>query len=223
MTFRAWQRIVAAALLILAGAIPASSKANKSSDDGFDEGRLDPAWFAGVGEFHATGDLDYLWVHRDFTFDQQRIHFADWPEPVFRGEDADGRDRDDRRLAEQLNAVFPGMWSEAFENAFRDRVTVTADRPTLRVEGRIVDCSTGSAAAKWLVGMGAGAGSIAFDLKFVDVETGELRAAIHHRVVSGTNYSTTDSKLARWIDETVDEFARRGLGAIYARGKKARD
>jgi hypothetical protein len=49
--------------------------------------------------------------------------------------------------------------------------------------------------------MGAGSASVTWDMKIVDMATGELLVAIHHRSVSGTMYSTIDTKLTKWAAE----------------------
>ena len=71
--------------------------------------------------------------------------------------------------------------------------------------------------------MGAGSGNTTFDMKFIDVKSGELVAAIHHRVVSGSNLSTTDSKFIKWVDEFADRLAKKSLGQLYDAGKRAKD
>ena len=87
--------------------------------------------------------------------------------------------------------------------------------------GRGVDCSTGSKAAKVLVGFGAGAGSVAIDVTMKDASTGELLAAFHHRVVSGTNLSTTESKFGNWLADAAESTEKAGgLQSAYADGKR---
>ncbi|MCB1009953.1 MAG: hypothetical protein KDB94_13795, partial [Acidobacteria bacterium] len=82
---------------------------------------------------------------------------------------------------------------------------------------------TGSAAAKFWVGMGAGSGNTTFDLKFVDAKSGEVVVAIHHRVVSGTNLSTTSSKLVDWVDEFAENVGKKGIETLYKKGKRVKD
>ncbi len=189
----------------------------------FDEGKLDSAWFGADREFHSTDDIDYLWVKPGFALAGKKIHFAAWEEPQFKGEKAGERDTKDKRLANDLTANLPEIFGEAFQNGLADQVTVVKSGGEIRVVGRIVDCSGGSTAAKFWVGMGAGSGNTTFDLKFLDAKSGELLAALHHRVVSGTTLSTTDSKLVKWVDELAEELSKTSLEKLYASGKKARD
>lgn len=209
--------VFALALLLAAAARPVLAAKP------LDEGRLDPTWFGSSDlEFRETEDIDYLWVRPGFSLDGRKLSFPPWPEPVFLGEDAEDRDAKDRHLARQMNSDMPGIFADGLAQAFGSRLAVVEEGGDVRVEGRLVDCSTGSTAAKFWVGMGAGAGSVAFDLKFVDAETGDLLAAIHHRSVSGTNWSTTDSKFTGWVGDMTAAVAKQGFERLYAKGDRAR-
>lgn len=188
-----------------------------------DEGTLDPSWFGGEREFRHADEIDYLWVKPGFSLDGRRILFADWEAPQFLGEKAEDRDSKDKRLANDLTRNMPEIFGEAFRNALGAKVTVVKSGGDLKVVGRIVDCSGGSAAAKFWVGMGAGSGNTTFDMKLLDSKSGELVAALHHRVVSGSNLSTTDSKFVKWVDEFAERLAKKGLEPLYNAGKKAKD
>lgn len=187
-----------------------------------DEGRFDPAWVGGGPEFHEADEVDYLWVRPGFTFDAQKVEFAAWEEPIWMGEDADKRDAKDKRLANDLSGDLPGIFAEAFKNALDGKTSVVESGGTVRAVGRIVDCSTGSTAAKFWVGMGAGSGATTFDLKFVDAASGETLVAIHHRVVSGSTLSTTDSKLIDWVDELAEQIGKKGIETIYKKGDRVK-
>jgi hypothetical protein len=190
---------------------------------GLDEGKLDPAWFPGVGEFREADEVDYLWVKPGFSLEAGSVRFAEWEPAVFLGEEAGKRDAKDKRLANELSAELPGIFTEAIQNTLAGRVKLVKSGEKVRAVGRIVDCSTGSTAAKFWVGMGAGSGNTTFDLKFVDAESGEVLAAIHHRVVSGSNLSTTSSKLVDWVDELADTLVKEPLEKVYQSGKKAKN
>jgi hypothetical protein len=207
-----------ALVLIFFVATPGAHAAERALDDG----RLEPGWFGAGIELREADEIDYLWVKTGFTFEGQKVWFAPWEETVWLGENAADRDSKDKRLAKDLERDLPELFAEAFRNAFGARLTVGEADARVRAVGRIVDCSTGSAAAKFWVGMGAGAGSTTFDLKFVDAKSGELLVAIHHRVVSGTSLSTTDSKLVKWIDEFAGAAAKKGIETLYRRGDRVR-
>ena len=188
-----------------------------------DEGKLDTSWYGDDREFRKADEIDYLWVQPGFSLAGKKVHFAEWMEPQLLGEKAGERDAKDKRLAANLTGDMPEIFAEAFRNGLAGTVTVVKSGGDVKVVGRIVDCTEGSAAAKFWVGMGAGSGNTTFDMKFIDVKSGELVAAIHHRVVSGSNLSTTDSKFVKWVDEFADRLAKKSLGQLYDAGKRAKD
>ena len=188
-----------------------------------DEGKLDTSWYGDDREFRKADEIDYLWVKPGFSLSGKKIHFAPWMEPQLLGEKAGDRDAKDKRLANNLTGDMPEIFAEAFRNGLAGTVSVVKSGGDVKVVGRIVDCTEGSAAAKFWVGMGAGSGNTTFDMKFIDVKSGDLVAAIHHRVVSGSNLSTTDSKFVKWVDEFAERLSKKGLEALYNSGKKAKD
>ncbi len=46
--------------------------------------------------------------------------------------------------------------------------------------------------------------------------------AIHHRSVSGTTWSTADSKFVKWVDEVAEEGAKKGFDTLYAKGDRVK-
>ncbi len=207
----------------LAAALAVLSLTPASAGQKLDEGKLDTAWFGDDREFRKADEIDYLWVKPGFSLSGKKVQFAEWDEPQFMGEKAGERDAKDKRLANNLTGDMPEIFAEAFRNGLAGTVTVVKSGGNVKVVGRIVDCTEGSAAAKFWVGMGAGSGSTTFDMKFLDAKSGELVAAIHHRVVSGSNLSTTDSKFIKWVDEFAERLAKKGLEALYNSGKRAKD
>jgi len=47
--------------------------------------------------------------------------------------------------------------------------------------------------------------------------------ALHHRVVSGSTLSTTDSKLVDWVDELAEAIGKEGIAALFAKGDRVRN
>ncbi len=209
-------------LVLLLGGAPVAG-AQKPQPQVLDDGRLIKSWYGQDIEFRETDDIDYLWVKPGFSLDGRSLHFAAWPAPEFLGSDASERDTKDKRLAQDMNEEMSDVFARAFSNAFGSRLSVSQSEGDVRVEGRIVDCSTGSEAAKFWVGMGAGSGSTTIDVRFEDAASGELLMAIHHRVVSGTTWSTTDSKFVDWVDETADLLSKKGAEALYKKGDRVRE
>lgn len=210
--------LVIAAFVLCLPATAVAKKKPKIATGPMDDGRLIPEWFGEGLEFHEHDDLDYLWVKPGFSLDGKSLHFEQWPEPEFLGEDADDRSDEDHDLAKTMYNDMAEMFTDAFNEAFGDRLSASTEEGDILVSGRIVDCNTGSTAAKIMIGFGAGSGGTTVDLKFTDKETGELLVAIHHQVVSGTTWSTTDSKFSKWTGKFAEFVAKKGLATIYDKG-----
>lgn len=218
------RRIAAIAVgMLLSLGLPTAEAKEKPQPGVLDEGKLEKSWFGAEVEFREADEIDYFWVKPGFSPEGRTLRFVDWPEPSFLGESAHKRDTKDMRLAQEMNSGMAEVFATAFSNAFQQRLKVSQSAGDVRVEGRIVDCSTGAVAAKVLIGFGAGSGSTTIDLRFKDAKSGELLAALHHRVVSGTTWSTTDSKFVGWVDEMVERFAKKGMEALYKKGGRVKE
>ena len=176
----------------------ATALASASGAATLDEGKLDPAWFGGVSEFREADEIDYLWVAPGFALDGMKVRFVEWPEPEFLGPKASERDAGDQRLARQMNSTMHELFRDAFAGAFGGRIQVVDSGEDLRIEGRIVDCSTGAVAAKVLVGFGAGSGSTTVDVRFVDGHLHQAKELLG-QVADGMRESG-----ARMDDETAE-------------------
>ncbi|HNX48520.1 MAG TPA: DUF4410 domain-containing protein [Thermoanaerobaculaceae bacterium] len=188
-----------------------------------DDGKLEISWFSDGATFREADEIDYLWVSEGFDLDGKSLHFKAWPEPTFLGPKASERDEKDHRLAKMMSSTMNEVFSSAFAKAYGDRIKTSYESGDILVEGRVVDCSTGNTAAKMWVGFGAGAGNTTIDVRFVDVASGKALAGFHHRVVSGTSWSTTDGKFFNWIEEITENMAKTGLPKLYAKGKKVKE
>lgn len=210
--------VLATLTLVLATAAPALAGGT------MDDGRLEPGWFTAESiEFREADEIDYLWIRPGFSIDGKKLRFVAFPDPSFLGEGAAKRDEKDQRLAKQMATTMHEVFADEVGKAFGGRVSIVEEGEDVRAEGRIVDCSTGSTAAKMLVGFGAGSGGVTFDLKFVDAASGELVMAIHHRSVSGTTWSNTDSKFQGWVEDMAELAAKKGFGKLYEKGRRAKD
>ena len=209
------------ALAVLAATAQAKPKPGPAGT--LDGGLLVTSWFGSDLVFHADDQVDYLWVKPGFAIDGHTFHFVAWPEPELLGEQAAKRDENDRRLARQMSEEMPRLFSDVLERKWQGRAHASTESGDVEVQGRVVDCSTGSTAAKMLVGFGAGAGNTTIDLKLTDAKTGELLAAMHHRVVSGTSWSNTDSKFVKWVEKLADRIAENGLVRMYQKGDPVKE
>jgi hypothetical protein len=195
------------------------SKEKTVSTSPLDDGNLIPSWYNPAGlAFVETEEIDYLWVREGFNLSGHTLHMAPWSDPEFLGEAATDRDGDDKSLARRLTGDMPNIFRDGFEAALGSSQAISLESGDIKVTGRIVDCSTGNVAAKAFVGFGAGAGNVTFDLKMTDAKSGELVLAMHHRVVSGTNWSTTDSKFIKWVRKAAEELTEDGAWALYQDG-----
>ncbi len=205
-------------VVLTAGEATAKKKKDKKGDRAvsgtLDDGLLVVSWFSEQPlVFRETDDIDYLWVREGFAIDGKSFHVTEWPAP----EIPEDRDAKDRRLANQMNRDMATLFADVFGQEWQ-QAEVSLDGGDIEVAGRIVDSSTGSTAAKVFVGFGAGSGNTTIDLKFTDKTTGELLVALHHRVVSGSTWSTTDSKFVNWTAELAEEIAKKGFARLYEKG-----
>lgn len=215
-TFRRHPSLVFFLLAALAFAIVGPAHAQT-----YDEGKLDTSFFGGDLEFREADEVDYLWVKEGFAVDGRTLWFQEWPEHEFLGEKAHERDAEDHRLARQMTAEMHRLFADSWGRTLDGAKTTIEQSGDIRVVGRIVDSSTGNTAAKVLVGFGAGAGNTTIDLKFVDRKTGEVLVALHHRVVSGTSWSTTDSKFVKWTEKFAKNANKKGgLYGLYRSGER---
>lgn len=195
----------------------AAASAHAADKKNLDKGLLDPAWFGPQVEFRTTDDIDYVWVKPGFTVKGRKLQIDSWPDPQLLDKD---RDAKDSAKATELTERMPSRVRGALAASLAGVAEASKDSGDLVLTGRFVDCNVGSKAAKFLVGMGAGAASATFDIKITDKASGDLVAALHHRVISGTAMSEIDDKLVKWLEEFGIEL--KSDLSIAATGKVAK-
>ncbi len=163
-----------------------------------DNGLLDPSWFGENLAFTKGDEVDFFWVKPGLNITGRVIAMKPWEDPTML---KPGRDGKDNAKATELTDSFPGMLRGALTGAFNGRAKVSRTDGDLILVGRFVDANTGSKAAKWLIGMGAGSETATWDLKILEPKTGELLLAVHHRAVSLTAMSNIQDKLVKWADK----------------------
>lgn len=205
-------RVTALLVVAILALTQATARAEK-----LDEGLLDPEWFGEEVEFRKTDEVDYLWVAPDFDVRRRTLHIDTWEDPVMLAKKK--RDPKDAARAAELTDTFPGRLRGALSHSL-DRIAVVSRKEgDVLVVGRIVDCNAGSKAAKWIVGMGAGASSVTWDIKFVDRDSKELLLAVHHRVISGTYMSEVDDKIIKWLEKFAN-MLKFGARRAYEEGEE---
>ena len=207
-----WFVVALVGFLPAVGAVLAGGEGKR-----LDKGRLDPAWFGPNVEFRETEDIDYIWVKPGFTIKGRKLRIDKWGDPEFLGEE---RDAKDSAKASELTEVMPSRLRGALVATLAGVAEVSRDEGDVVVTGRLSDCGAGSKAAKMWVGLGAGSASATIDIKIMDKASGELLAAIHHRVISGTMASEVDDKIAKWLEQ-FGEALKDDL-AVAAQGKPAK-
>ena len=216
-------------LAALAGTAPLEAakkdKSGKTHTGTLDDGRLEVSWFAAEGlPFREADEADYLWVKDGFSIDGQTFHMLPWEEPDFIGEDAGERDDEDEDMAEDMAERMADVLADIWGDEWEGKATTSTSSGNVKVHGRIVDATTGSAVASAIVGWGAGSGNATVDIKFVDAETGELLMALHHRETMDANWWATDEgDFQDWLEELAEDVAKKGFGDLYANGGKVDD
>jgi Domain of unknown function (DUF4410) len=210
----------ASRVLAALGSVLLLASAGAHAAGRLDDGLLDPAWFGQNLEFRKAEEIDYLWVADGFSLQGKTLKIADWEDPQFLGKK---RDAKDSARAYDVTASMPNWLRGGLGNALKGVAEVSRDQGDVVLTGRLVDCNAGSKAAKWIVGLGAGSAAATWDMKFVDAQSGQLLAAIHHRAISGTAMSDIGDKIIKWLDEALGPALRAGLAGTYASGKRAKD
>ncbi len=188
-----------------------------------DKGTLDPEWFGGAREFRESSSVDYLWVSPGFSVDDHTFHFEPWPVPVFVGPDAGERDEEDLELAREISGEMPAMLELQLGIDLEGRAGVSLEEGDVLVTGRIVDCTRGNKAVRFLAPTMAGKGLARIEVKFIHKESGELLAGLHTRVTSGTALTNTWNKMVKWVRKFSAEVAEDGFQTMYKTGKPVKD
>lgn len=173
-----------------------------------DDGLLEEKWFGRPVPFAKGDEVDFSWFKEGISLAGRTLWFKAWEDPAMLKK---GRDGKDNAKATTLTDSIPATLRGALAGALAGKAKVSRNEGDVLVLGRVVDCNAGSRAAKFLVGWGAGSEIVTYDLKFVDAATGELLAAVHHRVISGTSLSTIEDKMVKWADKFGAFMAARAL------------
>ncbi|MBI4916909.1 MAG: DUF4410 domain-containing protein [Acidobacteria bacterium] len=175
-------------------------------DSADDEGLLDPEYFGDGVSFKEHEWADFGWMHEDFKLPAGRVtfHVDVWDDPVMLAKSK--RDAKDFAKANELSELMPARLRGALQVATDGLAQVSRKDGNILVTGRIVDCNYGSKTAKMLIGFGAGASSVTFDVKISEAKSGKLLVAVHHRVISGTEFSDIEGKLIKWMEVFAAEL-----------------
>ncbi len=175
-------------------------------DEPNDGGLLDPEYFGAGVAFEEHEWADFGWMHDDFRLPAGHVtfHVDVWDDPVMLARSK--RDAKDYAKANELSELMPARLRGALQVATDGLAQVSRKNGDILVTGRIVDCNYGSKTAKMIIGFGAGASSVTFDVKISEAKSGKLLVALHHRVVSGTEFSDIEGKIIKWMEVFAAEL-----------------
>jgi len=175
-------------------------------DSADDDGLLDPSYFGNGVSFKEHEWADFGWMHEDFKLPAGHVtfHVDVWDDPVMLAKSK--RDAKDFAKANELSELMPARLRGALQVATDGLAQVSRKDGNILVTGRIVDCNYGSKTAKMLIGFGAGASSVTFDVKISEAKSGKLLVAVHHRVISGTEFSDIEGKIIKWMEVFAAEL-----------------
>lgn len=159
-----------------------------------DDGQLDPRWFEAEIAFSQDNEVDYFWCKPGLDLTGHTLLLKDWEAPVMLHAD---RGPHDKARAVEITNLFPDMLWGGLSGVLYGKVAVSGTVGDLALVGRFVDVGAGSTKARLVQVFGSGE-SATWDLKIVDVQTGELLLAAHHRVCTKGVGNTLRDRLKAW-------------------------
>lgn len=152
--------------------------AGATSDARLDHGLLDPAWFGPDPVWTKSNRVDFFWVRPEARLEPRTLYLEPWEEPRF--------------LAERGALDYASGWeaAEYLQDLLRIRLKgmevrlATAPGQTpYHAMGRLVEATHIRQGAANALGFAAGLPTYTWDFKVVDVRTGEVLLASHHRSI----------------------------------------
>ncbi len=179
------------------------------SDPGplLDDGLLDPAWFGTSVPFTQTKTVDYFWSRPGLDLTGRILLLKPWDPPVQLHGD---RKAEDQARSVEMTNRFPGMLWGALSGRLYGKAKVSHTEGDLVLIGRFVDVGAGSKKVRWLQLFGSGE-SATWDLKIVDLRTGELVLAAHHRAYTRGVKDTLPDRLQAWSGTFATLLATRAV------------
>ncbi len=167
----------------------------RAPEESLDEGRLQKAWFGPEAVFRKGKEVDFLWIKPGLDLTDRTICMRRWEPPVMI---VPGRNAKDLQKATELTYFFPIQLRSELAKALTGVATFSSTTGDLALSGRFVDANAGSDVTRLLLPVGPGTASATWDFKLVDIQTGELLLAVHHRCLSGTAFTGIQDKLEKW-------------------------
>ncbi len=174
--------------------VPPSQAIRPAPDPRLDDGLLDPAWFGSSVPFSQTDAVDYFWSKAGLDLAGHTLFLQPWEAPAPLQPD---RGAPDQARSLEMTNRFPGMLWGALTGRLYGQVKVSHTEGDLALVGRFVDVGAGSSKVRRLQLFGTGE-SATWDLKIVDLRTGELVLAAHHRTYTRGVKDTLPDRLQAW-------------------------
>ncbi len=161
--------------------VPSPAPQAAASQEQLDGGLLEPAWFGPGPVWSRDWRVDYFWAKPGVRMDPPAIYLSPWEEPKF--------------LSERGSLDYASGWQAAELLQYRlrtrlkgipgIRLATSPEQTPYHALGRIVEATHIRQGAVATFGLAAGLPTFTWDFKVVDVRTGEVLLASHHRSIWG--------------------------------------
>ena len=146
-----------------------------------DEGLLIPEWFGPGPVWSRDKRVDYFWAKPGVRLEPPTLYLKPWEEPRFLSE----RDPLDYASGWQAAEYLQELLRNRLLGMRGVRLATSPDQTPYHAMGRIVEATHIRQGASATFGIAAGLPTFTWDFKVVDVRTGELLLASHHRSIWG--------------------------------------
>jgi len=165
-----------------------------------DDGLLVHEYFGAQVPFAPRLGADAFWIKEGFSLKGKRITYGPWDVKVLKA----GRQEKDTLRASDLAKLLPDALMPHLRRVFQGVADwELGSGGDYRFEARIVDANAPNKASKLVFGWLGGKDNlenVTWDMKLVDVKTGEAVLAFHHRMVKVNTLGSLDSSLRDWAE-----------------------
>jgi len=163
-----------------------------------DNGLLEHNYFGAEIPFSSRLGVDALWIKTGLSLKDKRITYGSWDVKVLKP----GREQKHLQRAADLARLIPDALMPQMRAAFQGVADwQLGGSGDFRLEARVVDANLPNTASKLVLGWLAGKDNlenVTWDMKVMDVVSGEVVLAFHHRMVKVNTLGSLDSSLRDW-------------------------